>query len=114
MIAHIPDHGLATLQKPQVAVAVEAAGEIRRLIILQQTAVAVRVHGPAPSEGLRAEVAQFGHVAGGVKVVFLAVVDHGVGVVRGTVAGHWISGGLLGFPAGGADQLTEGVIAEGA
>ncbi|MOA00529.1 hypothetical protein D3C78_1198990 [compost metagenome] len=114
LVAHIPAHGLATLQKPQVAVAVEAAGKICRLIILQQAAVAVRIDGPTPSKGLRAEVAQFGHVAGEVIVVFLAVVDHGVGIVRHPVTAAGISGGFFGFPAGSADQLAEAVIAEGA
>ncbi|MNM96741.1 hypothetical protein D3C81_1092290 [compost metagenome] len=115
LVAPIPGHGLATLQKAQVAITVEAAVEIRRLILFfKQTAIAVRGHSPAPGEGLRAEVPQFGHVAGRVVVVFFAVVHHGVGVARGAVTGHRVRGGLLGFPAGGADQLAEAVIDEGA
>ncbi|MNS82926.1 hypothetical protein D3C72_1166870 [compost metagenome] len=114
MIAQVPKQFLATLQKAQVAIAVEAAGEIRRLLILKQAAIAVRGDGPAPGEWLRAEVPQFGHVAGRVVVVVFAVVHHGVGVARGAVTGHRVRGGLLGFPAGGADQLAEAVIDEGA
>ena len=76
----------------QVAVGVEMAGEIRWLVALEQAAVAGRVDGPAPSERLDAEVAQFDQVATRVVVVFFAVVDHRVGVGRGAVRRAGITG----------------------
>ncbi|MNR62447.1 hypothetical protein D3C85_1844760 [compost metagenome] len=62
----------------QVAVVVEPVGEIRGLIVFKQAAVAVGRDNPTPGKRLRAQVPQFGHVAGRVVIVFFLVIEDGI------------------------------------